>query len=103
MKDCMNNELLPGAIVVVKPTSRTSFMGMGFVKKAEGSRASVVSFRRTSWYDKDHKRVSGAFEQPSIYRVRSAKDMMSDHCFPEDFPEQLKKEYTDEFLTRANT
>lgn len=100
MFDSLGQALKPGAIVVVKPTSRTSFMGMGYVKKVNGSSATVTSFRRTSWYDKERKRVTGSFEASSIFRVRSAHDMKADHCFPDVFPEALKAEYTELFLER---
>lgn len=99
MKDSLGQELKEGAIVVVKPTSRDSWMGMGFVTSTATSRATVVSFRRTTWYD-EKKRIKAAFDDKSIYMVRSAHDMKTDHCFPDVFPEALKAEYTELFLER---
>lgn len=101
-KDSLDRPLTAGDIVVVKPTSRVSFMGVGFVKKDNGYSTTVRSFRKTSWRG-NKKALTGIFEAPSVFLLRNAKDMRDDHQFPEGFPEELKQEYINEFLTRNTT
>lgn len=97
MKDFTGTELQEGDIVVVKPSSRDTAMRFGFVKKVNANSAAVRSFAATRWYQEQAEFISGNFQSPSIYLVKSRKCIRFDHNFPEGFPEELKGEYFTQF------
>lgn len=98
MKDFAGTEIKAGAIVVVKPSARTSFMRFGFVKKDPKKQAHVISFGRTSWYSTEPEVISGLFQSTSMYVLKGmGRTSPLSYVFPEGFPKELKELYYEQF------
>lgn len=87
MKDFAGNEVKAGSLVVVKPSTRHSWMRFGFVVSAKNASARVISW--------NGKFINTNFWDHSVYVLANPTGGSGE--FPKGFPEELKEKYLETF------